>query len=141
MFVSMEMSKDKDEIGNCIGIVLGLVERSDEVVGGTNERVSKARIFRRLTEERRGDAKDAKSVRGVARQQKSVETVKGELVSMACVVGVRLTGTVMEPREYKVRWFYSVDSPWIARDAVWQRRGTRCRELMAKSAESASDRR
>ena len=33
----------------------------------------------------------------------------------------------------------SVDSPRIARAAVWQRRGTRGRDLMARSAESASD--
>ena len=52
---------------------------------------------------------------------------------MACASSVRLTRAAKEPREDEARWFCikrearrSVDSPWIARDAVWQHRKTRC---------------
>ena len=62
--------KNKGEVQNCIGIVLGLVNRSDEVLGGTIER---ARIVRRMPEGQRGDARDAKSAGGVPRQQESVQ--------------------------------------------------------------------
>ena len=60
------------------------------------------------------------------------ERAQGDLVNMACVASVRLTGTVMEPREDKARWFCiesrrearrGVDSPRIARGALWQRLG------------------
>ena len=37
MFGSMEKLKDKDEVRNCVGIMLGLVDRSDEVVIGRTE--------------------------------------------------------------------------------------------------------
>ena len=41
MFVTIEKPKDKDEVQNYIGIVLSLVDRSDEVVVGTIERFVK----------------------------------------------------------------------------------------------------
>ena len=44
MFMPIEKPKDKGEVRNCLGIMLGLVDRSDEVVIGTTERVVKARI-------------------------------------------------------------------------------------------------
>ena len=47
------------------------------------------------------------SVGGVPWQQTSAETVEGELVCMAGVVSVQLTGRVIEPREHKARWFYN----------------------------------
>ena len=40
--------KDKGEVRNCVGIMLGLVDRSDEVVIGTTERVVKARTVHRM---------------------------------------------------------------------------------------------
>ena len=39
MFMPIEKPKDKGEVWNCVGIMLGLVDRSDEVVIGTTERV------------------------------------------------------------------------------------------------------
>ena len=38
MFIPMEKPKDKGEVWNRVGIMLGLVDRSHEVVIGTNER-------------------------------------------------------------------------------------------------------
>ena len=61
----------------------------------------------RMPEEARRDARDTKSARGVPWQRNSDETCEGELVSVTCVVNVRLTTTVMEPREDKVRWLCS----------------------------------
>ena len=77
----------------------------DGVVVGTTGRVVKARVVCRMPEEQRSDAGDTKSVRGVPWQQTSAETAEGELVDMACVASVRLTGAVKEPREDKARWF------------------------------------
>ena len=37
--------KNKGEVQNCIGVVLGLVDRSDEVVVGTIDRVSALVLF------------------------------------------------------------------------------------------------
>ena len=52
---------------NCIVIVLGLVDRSDEViVGGTTGRVVRARIVCRMLKEQRSDARDTE------RQERSV---------------------------------------------------------------------
>ena len=103
-FVPMKKPKDKGEIQTCIGIVLGLVGRF-EVVVWTIESVVKARIVCRMPEEQRSDARYTKSVRGVPWQQDSAETAGDELVSMTCVVIVQMTGTVMEPKEDKARWF------------------------------------
>ena len=65
MFMPMEKPKDKGEVRNCVGIMLGLVDTSDEVVTGTTERVVKARIVHRKPVGQRGDAAYAKSIRGV----------------------------------------------------------------------------
>ena len=63
MLMSMEKPKDKGEVRNCVGIMLGLVDRSDEVVIGTTERVVKARTVHRMPVRQRGDAAYAKSIR------------------------------------------------------------------------------
>ena len=75
------------------------MDGSDEVVGGTTERVVKVRIVCRMPEEQRGDAKDTKSARDVPWQTKVSHL--NELVSRTCVANVQLTGTVVEPREDK----------------------------------------
>ena len=56
--LAMLAPKNKGEVQNCIGIVLGLVDRSDEVVVGTIERSVRARIVRRMPEGQQGDARD-----------------------------------------------------------------------------------
>ena len=71
-----------------------------------------------MPELQRGDARGTKSARGVSWQQCSAETVEGELVSMACVASVRLTGTVMEPRKDKARWFCIRRAVKLAKCAV-----------------------
>ena len=55
--------KDKGEARNRIGIMLGLVDRSDEIVTGTTERVVKARTVHRIPAGQRGEAAYAKSIR------------------------------------------------------------------------------
>ena len=45
MFMPLEKPKVKGEARNRVGIMLGLVDRSDEVVHGTTERVSKLVLF------------------------------------------------------------------------------------------------
>ena len=65
MFMPMERPKNKGEVRNCVGIMLGLVDRSDEVIIGTIERVVKARTVHRMPVGQRGDAPHAKSIRGV----------------------------------------------------------------------------
>ena len=56
MFMPMVKPKDTGETRNRVGIMLGLVDRSDEVVIGTTERVVKARTVHRLSAGQRGDA-------------------------------------------------------------------------------------
>ena len=73
MFMPMEKPKDKGEVRNCVGIMLGLVDRSDEVVIGTTERMVKARMAHRMPVGQRGDAADAKSIRGVPLQPNRAE--------------------------------------------------------------------
>ena len=48
MFMPMEKPKDKGEVPNRVGIMLGLVDRSDELVTGTTERVVKARTVHHI---------------------------------------------------------------------------------------------
>ena len=48
MYMPMEKPKDKGEVWNRVGIMVGLVDRSDEVAIGTTERVVKARIVHRM---------------------------------------------------------------------------------------------
>ena len=83
-----------------------------------------------MRKEQRDDARGTKSVRGVPWQQTSAETAESQLVA-----SVRSTETVVEPRE-RMKLIGSVvgdewnsqnaDFPGIGRDAVWQRRETRC---------------
>ena len=60
MFMPLEKPKYKGEFWNRVGIMLGLVDRSDEVVIGATERVVKARTFHRMLALQRGDAAYAK---------------------------------------------------------------------------------
>ena len=63
MFMPMEKPEDKGGVRNCVAIMLGLVDRSDEVIIGTTERVVKARTVCRMLVGQRGDAAYAKSSR------------------------------------------------------------------------------
>ena len=112
MFMLMEKPKNKGEVQNCVGIMLG---RSDEVVIGTAERVVKARIVHRMPAGQRGDAAYAKSIRGVPWQPNPAESAEGEPLGMAQarIVSVPMVAVenrpavpVMEPRDYNVRRFY-----------------------------------
>ena len=106
VLMMIEKPNDKGKVLKCIGIMLDLVDSSDWVVAGTIVRVVRARVVCRMPEEQRGDARDAKSSRGVPWQQTSAEIAEGELVNTAYVASVRLTGTVVEPREDEARWFF-----------------------------------
>ena len=95
--------------------MLGLVDRSDEVVIGTTERVVKARTVHRMPVGQRGDAAYAKSIRGVPWQPNPAEAAEGEPLGMAQarIVSVPMVAVenrpavpVMEPRDYKARRFY-----------------------------------
>ena len=61
MCLPIEKPRDKGEVRNRVGIMLGLVDRSDEVVIGTLERVVKARTAHRMLARQRG-ARYAKSI-------------------------------------------------------------------------------
>ena len=71
----MEKPNDECEVLNCVGIMLGLVDRPNEVVIGTIERVVKARTVHRMPVGQRGDAAYAKSIRGVKWQPNPAEVV------------------------------------------------------------------
>ena len=114
MFMPMEKPKDKGEVRNCVGIILGLVDRSDEVVIGTTERVVKARIVHRMLVGQRGDAACANSIRGVTWQPNPAEAAEGEPLGMAQarIVSVPMVAVenrpavpVMEPRDHKAHRF------------------------------------
>ena len=86
----IEKPKDKGEIPSCKDPTRYQVDRSDEVVvGGTIERVVKARIVSRMPNEQWDHARDVKSTRGVPWQQTSDETTGGERVHAAFVASVR----------------------------------------------------
>ena len=115
MFMPMEKPKNKGEVRNSVGIMLGLVDRSGEVVIGTTERVVKARTVHRMPVGQRGDAAYAKSIRGVPWQPNPAEAAEGEPLGMAQarIVSVPMVAVenrpavpVMEPRDYKARRFY-----------------------------------
>ena len=97
--------KDKGKTQNCTDPTRHLVDRFHGVVVGTTGRVLRACIVCRMAEEQRGDARGTKSVRWVPWQQTSAERAQSNLVNLACVASVRLTGTVMEPREDNACWF------------------------------------
>ena len=109
----MEMSGGWRSIAHGIAIsapYLGQL-RSDEVVIGTTEREVKARTVHRKLAGQRGDARCAKSLRGVPWQPSPAEAAEGEplggaqarIVSVPIVpVEHRPAVPVMEPRDYKV---------------------------------------
>ena len=86
-------------------IMSDLVDRTDEVVVGTTDRVVKARVVYRVPQEQRDGARDVRSTGNESWQQTSAEIADGELVNAACVASVRSTGKVMELSEDKARWF------------------------------------
>ena len=101
--------------GTAWAIMLGLVDRSDEVVIGTTERVVKACTVHRMPGGQRGDARYAKSIGGVPWQPNPAKATQGEPLGtdMARIVSVpmvmiehRLAVPVLEPREYEARRFY-----------------------------------
>ena len=104
MLMTIEKPKDKGNV-DAKTIMLDLVDRSDEVVVGTTDRVVKARIVNRVPKEQRDGAQDVRSSGNDSWQQTSAETAEGELVNAAA--SVRSTGKVMELREDKARWFHS----------------------------------
>ena len=115
MFVPADKPQNKGEVRNRVGTMLGLVDRSDEVVIGTTERAVKARTVHRMPAGQRGDAAYAKSIRSVRRQPNPAEVVEGEPLGVAHTrnVSVPMVPTerrpavpVMEPREHKARRFY-----------------------------------
>ena len=86
------------------------MERSDEVVTGTAERVIKAGTVDLMPAGQRGDARYAKSIRGVPWRTNTTEAAEGEPLGMAMtrIVSVPMVPVehrpvvpVMEPREYK----------------------------------------
>ena len=99
MFMPMEKPKDKS------------VDRSYEVAGGMRERVVKPRIVCHMPAGQRGDARDAKSTRGVLWQPNPAEAAEGELLGMAMAridsvpmvpIDHRPAVPVVEPREPSV---------------------------------------
>ena len=115
MFMPIEKPKDNGEVRNCVGIMLGLVDRSDEVVIGTIERVVKARTVHLMLVVQRGDAAYAKSIRGVPWQPNPADAAEGEPLGMAqarivsvpmVAVENRLAIPVTDPGDYKARRFY-----------------------------------
>ena len=130
--------------------MLGLVDRSDEVVIGTTERVVKVR-----TVHRRGDAAYAKSIRGVPWQPNPAEAAEGEPLGMAQARVVSVPMVAVENRPAIQSWSRgitkpvgstsgekrsprSTDSPMIAKGAVWRRWALK-RNRMAKDPVNASD--
>ena len=91
------------------------MDRFDEVVIGTTQRVVKARTVHRMLAGQRGDARYAKSITAVPWQPNAAEGAEGEPLGMAMgrIVSVpmvpvehRLAVPVMEPGKYKARRFY-----------------------------------
>ena len=97
MFMPMENPRTRVRSSNRVGIMLGLVVRSDEVVVGTTERVVKVHIVHRMPVGKRGDAMYAKSIRGVPWQPNPAEAAEGEALGMARIVSVPVV-----PIEYRL---------------------------------------
>ena len=141
MFMPVKNTKDKGEVRNRVGIMVGLVDRSDEVVIGTTERVVKGGTVRRMPAGQRGDAVYVKSIRGVPWQPNPAVVAGGEPLGVAqtrivrvplAAVEHRLAVPVMELRDCKARRFY------IQRDVGLAKHG---RNRTAEDAVSASDKR
>ena len=110
MFMPIGKPKDKGEVRYRVGIMLGVVDRSDEVITGTPKRVVKARAVHRMPAGQRGNARCGKSIRAVPWL---AEAAEGQLVRMARIVSVPMVPVehrpavpLVEPREYRVRRFY-----------------------------------
>ena len=91
-----------------VGIMLGFVDRSDEVVVRTTERIVKARTVHRMPAERRV----MPGARKVSEVPSPAEVAEGEPVSVARIVSVPMVSVerrpavpVVEPREYGARRF------------------------------------
>ena len=82
MLMTIEKPKDKGKVV-AITTMLDLVDRSDEVVVGTTDRVVKARIVYRVPKEQRDGARDVRSTGNESWQQTSAEIAEGELVNAA----------------------------------------------------------
>ena len=115
MFMPVEKPKDKGDARKGVGIMLGLVDRSDEVVIGTTERVVEARAVHRVLAGQRGGATYAKSIRGEPWQPHPAKVGEGEPLGVAqtrtvsvpmVAVENRPAVPVMEPRDYRVHRFY-----------------------------------
>ena len=136
MLMTIEKPKDKGKV-DANTIMLDLVDRSDEVVVGTTDRVVKARIVCRAPKEQRDGARDAKSTRSVSWQQTSADTAGGELVNAVCVANVQLTGTVMEPREDKAGWFCIKREAELAKCGFQRLRGMSCGSVGRRGVETS----
>ena len=110
MFMPTGKPEDKGEVRNLVGIMLGLVDRSDEVVIGTPVRQLKARTVHRMPAGQRSDDRYAKSIKSVPWQPNPSKAAEVEPVSMARVVSVPMAPIehrpVVEPREYRARQFH-----------------------------------
>ena len=149
VFMPMEKPKDKGEVQNCVGAMLGLVGRSDEVVIGTTERVVKARIVPRMPVGQRGDAVYAKSIRCVPWQPNPAEAAEASRWAWPKLVlwvrtdrqfqswsrGITKPVGSTSGETWSSR---STDSPMIAKDAVWRRWALK-RNRIAKDAVNASN--
>ena len=97
---------------SAVGIMLVLVDRFDEVVVGTTERVVKARTVHHKVAGQRGDARYARSIRGVPWQPGPAKVAEGEPSGMARIVSVPMARIehlpavpVVEPRECRALRF------------------------------------
>ena len=112
-----ERPKDKGKVWSCVGIMLGLLDRSDEagVVGTSRDRtygreetsrisvVQCGSVEKRVPEGQWGDARYARSVRRVSWQPNPAEVAEDEVVRTARVGCSRqqvVPGVV--PREHRV---------------------------------------
>ena len=107
-----ENAKDKGEVRNRVGIMLGLVGRSDKVVTGLTARVATVRAVHRMPAAQRGDAAYAKGIRCAPWQTNPVEEAEGEPLGVAQtrIVSVPMVAVehrpavpVIEQRDYKAR--------------------------------------
>ena len=75
MIMMIEKPKDKGKVA-ANTIMFDLVDRSDEVVVGTTDRVVKARIVYRVPKEQRDGARDVRSTGNESWQQTSAEIAR-----------------------------------------------------------------
>ena len=122
-------------------IMFDLVDRLDEVVVGANDRVAKARIVHRVPKEQRGGARDVRSTGNESWQQTSAEIAESELANSIDWKGHgterRQSSLVLYQARSRTREVWILQGLQGCRVAASG--GTRCRDLMARSAESASE--